>query len=60
MIVVCAHENSAVCDRSGANARPNYMRPPYLADALLYRFTRAETQKLLGGNYARAFAATLG
>jgi membrane dipeptidase len=44
----------------GPSILPNYKRLPDLADALLQRFTRTETQKILGGNYARVFAATLG
>jgi membrane dipeptidase len=44
----------------GASALPDYARLPELADALLQRFNREETQKILGGNYARVFAATLG
>jgi hypothetical protein len=32
----------------------------FIADELLRRFSQAETQKILGTNYARVFAATLG
>jgi len=45
-----------VCGLAGLLAA----RLPYLAGALLQRFSRAETQKILGGNYARVFAASLG
>jgi membrane dipeptidase len=51
-------------DMSGLTAPPtfaSYRQLPDLAAALMARgFNAAEVRKLLGGNYARVFAATLG
>jgi membrane dipeptidase len=45
----------------GPSALPDYDRLPALADALLSAgFHPEEVGKLLGGNYARVFAASIG
>ncbi len=44
----------------GASVMPNYTTLPFLADLLLQRFNRGEVRKILGGNYERVFAATVG
>lgn len=44
----------------GPSALPSYADLPQLAAALRKRFNGEETAKLLGGNYQRVFAASLG
>jgi membrane dipeptidase len=43
----------------GGSAMPSYADLPKLAEVLRARFTPDETAKLLGGNYRRAFEASL-
>jgi membrane dipeptidase len=44
----------------GPSTMPSYTDLPQLAAALRLHFDEQETAKLLGGNYQRVFAATLG
>ncbi len=46
---------------TGPSVLPTYRGLPLLAQALLARgFSPADAGKILGGNYARVFAATVG